>query len=440
VDDDSTVGNQCQSSAFHVYNPRKPDKNGNVYDLFTNNGIIWYAHFRKTTHQWRREPHTPQSRRALFRISQLNRALGRTTAPAFQAQLQSQITALKAQLPRVIPSATQAGVDEVGVVFDSLVKAFETLPPRPDWFYLFSCDRGYSSFDLAKYMVAHKVGFIISCRTDSPTWLFGAQLLPRLKKKADMACAYACDTSMAAMSLFDRGKVCMLTNMCDPAIHIEVTSTANRRGKTSTTTTRISKLLHSYRHWYHQVDRADQHVKQMEAKQRYIKWYQHNVNRLLSWMWYNAWKLSGSVAPLGEFLDKLETNLSDQGIKATNRFTAPRPSVCLPRSSPPPLSRQSTCLPTCPPRPSRATAPTAGTSTTRSLPRSGLATCATSACTGSASLSFTSTLSWPLPSWGSTLRSSRRRSRRANQPPRDVELKEPVRSIRRSRFTRRRTR
>lgn len=145
---------------------------------------------------------------------------------------------------------------------DSLVKEF---PGRP---YIIVTDSYYSGFQLAEELHTQKLGLLMSCKADRPTFLWKDCLHEDLAKGESNSIN---NSKFSAVTYYDKAKVNLLTNLFK----------GDKLVKSSTGDKEIPRSLDTYRKWLGAVDRFDRKLHGYLFAQRNIKWTQSLLKALL---------------------------------------------------------------------------------------------------------------------------------------------------------------
>lgn len=154
-----------------------------------------------------------------------------------------------------------------------LVKKY---PGRP---YFIVADSYYSSLELAERLHKLKLGCMLSCKSDRPSWLF-SQYLHRNIKKETMH--YVVNSKFSAITYYDKAKVNLLTNLFkgDKWIY------------NSQHTKKLPQSIYYYRKWLGPIDHFDRFLHLYLPSNRNIKWTQALLRALLKFTINNCYVIA----------------------------------------------------------------------------------------------------------------------------------------------------
>ena len=112
-------------------------------------------------------------------------------------------------------------------------------------------DNWYGSKDAAKFLISQNTKFVMCCRKDRPSELFGDCMGLDLEKKGDETSRYHKNLPLLAFAKFDKKKCFFFTNFSS------TTKTTNKNKNTKKVTTK-NKLIFQYNQGMGGVDLADQ--------------------------------------------------------------------------------------------------------------------------------------------------------------------------------------
>ena len=148
-------------------------------------------------------------------------------------------------------------------------------------------DSYYSSLELAEILHQKKLGFLLSCRADRPSYLFSQTLHDQISAKGDYASIH--NRYFYAMSVKDKAKVNLLSNVMN----------LNKTIINSQTNQTLPLGFCWYQKWLGDLDHFDRWLHLYLTQHRNIKWTQALLSTLLKiavnnthhcnifWLWYH---------------------------------------------------------------------------------------------------------------------------------------------------------
>lgn len=138
-------------------------------------------------------------------------------------------------------------------------------PKRP---YIIVADSYYSSLSLAEELHKRKLGLLLSCRADKPSFLFTKHLHKGIKKGEVQ---YASNSHFSAITYYDKAKLNLLTNLFHG--HKMIANTSGKK--------QLATAVYWYRKWLGPLDRMDRQLHLYLPQHRNIKWTQALFRGLL---------------------------------------------------------------------------------------------------------------------------------------------------------------
>jgi hypothetical protein len=137
-------------------------------------------------------------------------------------------------------------------------------------------DSYYGSLTLAKALQQQNVGYILSCRANTPSIVFSRYLHVGLKQHSWHIMN---SRKVSAVSAYDKAKLNLLTNIFDGGIPI--LSSDGRK--------RLPQAMYFYRKWLGSVDHFDRMLHLYLFPHRNLKWHQALLPALLKIAVNNTW-------------------------------------------------------------------------------------------------------------------------------------------------------
>lgn len=185
---------------------------------------------------------------------------------------------------------TQRSNKPTNIVLDFVNPLQEKFPNRP---FIIVTDSFYSSLKLAEELHSKKLGLLLSCRSDQPSFLFAKYLHVGLKKGET---AYVFNKKFNAISYYDKAKLNLITNLFQ----------GHKMLWNSNKSKQLPTSVYWYRKWLGPIDHADRQLHLYLPQHRNIKWTQALFRGLLKVAVNNCFIIAQQL----EFVDSLlETEL-----------------------------------------------------------------------------------------------------------------------------------
>jgi len=165
--------------------------------------------------------------------------------------------------------------------------------------FIFIADSFYGSFDLAKELHKKKLGFLFSCKANSPAFLFTNYLHETTLQKGQWC--WTSSTRFSAVTWRDKAKLNLLTNLFIAGKSVSSKSDPSKS---------MPIAAYYYRAWLGNIDHFDCQLHNYLYSHKHIKWHQALLPALLKIAINNTWIIKKQLQP-GITLKKVAVEVID---------------------------------------------------------------------------------------------------------------------------------